>query len=99
MSGPIRPEDIPSEKVQSFPESVFEAFNELIVANIVDGRAMFTQENVIELMQKRGLDRREIFDNGWLNVEEVYREAGWTVAYDKPGYNETYSATFTFRKE
>ncbi len=32
----------------------------------------------------------------WLNVEELYRAQGWTVTYDKPGYNESYPATFTF---
>jgi len=48
-------------------------------------------------MVKKGLNRAEIFDKGWLNVEEVYRAAGWAVEYDKPGFNESYSATFTFK--
>lgn len=38
-----------------------------------------------------------MLDREHLDVEDVYRAAGWEVTYDKPGYNETYDATFTFR--
>ncbi len=40
-----------------------------------------------------------VCDNHWLDVEDVYREAGWVVEYDKPGYCESYEATFTFKKD
>lgn len=32
----------------------------------------------------------------WLNFEGAYRRAGWKVEFDKPGYNESYPATFKF---
>lgn len=41
----------------------------------------------------------EVFKKGWLNVEYLFRAAGWEVQYDKPGYNETYEAYFTFSKK
>lgn len=43
------------------------------------------------------IDRETIFRRGYLNVEEAYREQGWSVVYDKPGYNETYDASFEFK--
>ena len=36
---------------------------------------------------------------GWLDVEGIYRKAGWDVEYDSPGYCEDYPATFKFRKK
>jgi hypothetical protein len=31
-----------------------------------------------------------------LDIEPIYREAGWIVEYDKPAYCENYDANFTF---
>ena len=44
------------------------------------------------------LTRQTVFDNGWLDVEEAHRAAGWRVEYDKPAYNESYDAFFVFSK-
>jgi hypothetical protein len=54
------------------------------------------QKDVVNELVALGLKRNEIFKNHWLDVEEIYEEAGWQVAYDKPGYNETYEASFEF---
>jgi len=43
--------------------------------------------------------KRVIFDNHWLDIEEIYRKAGWKVTYDKPAYNESYDANFDFEKK
>ena len=32
-------------------------------------------------------------------IEPLYREKGWNVEYDKPGYNEFYKARFIFKKK
>jgi len=45
----------------------------------------------------RRMARDEIFDRGWLDVEDLYRISGWRVEYHKPGYNETYEPTFEFQ--
>jgi hypothetical protein len=45
-------------------------------------------------------DRRNIiFNRGWLDFESIYRDVGWKVVYDKPGYNESYAATFEFSRK
>ncbi len=93
---PITPGEVAKQKEGQFPEEVFQAFNEIIAANYVDGRANFTQDAVVTLMISKGLVKEDIYDNNWLDVEPVYEKAGWKVEYDKPGFNESYTANFTF---
>lgn len=104
MVEPIRPEDIGLAKSRTFPKYVFEAFNEQIVANYTAGRAVVLQNKVIDAIIVAAsvegviIDRGDVFDRKYLNVEEAYEEAGWKVTYDKPAYNESYEANFTFKK-
>lgn len=98
MTGPIRPEEVAEAKVGGIPEAVFQAFNELIAKHFVNGMARVKKDDVVDLIVEKGLCRADIFSNGWLNVEAAYRAAGWVVDYDKPGFNETYQATFSFRR-
>lgn len=51
------------------------------------------------MLVRRGMKRDELFDKGWMDIEPIYRKSGWRVEYDKPAYNETYPATFTFSKK
>ncbi|MFA6269902.1 MAG: hypothetical protein WC657_01670 [Candidatus Paceibacterota bacterium] len=95
---PVTPDDIAKGKENAFPYAVFEAFNQLILEHFSRGTATFKQEEVLTLLKNKGLNREEIFKRGWLDVEEVYRAVGWVVLYDKPGYNESYPATFTFKR-
>lgn len=109
MSKPINPNEIGPLKRQTFPDFVFDAFNELIAADYSNGSARVDQNKVIQLiLEKWNVPykdedapnyRQQIFDNGWLNVEEAYEAEGWKVEYDKPGYNESYGAYFKFKKK
>lgn len=92
---PIRPEQIN----QTFPEKVYEAFNALIQKNFSGNSATVKQQEVVDAMISLGLKKKDIDKNGWLNVEKAYEKAGWTVQYDKPGYNESYEAFFVFSKK
>ena len=93
---PIKPGEVVKQKKESFPDEVFEAFNELIGEKFSGYCAQFKQDSVVVRMVQKGLSRADIFDKGWLDVEDVYRTHGWDVEYDSPGYNESYSATFKF---
>ena len=95
---PITPKDVAKQKLDVFPDAVIEAFNEVIAAHYSNGSATITQKEVVERMVAKGLKKDNIFDKGWLDVEDVYRKAGWTVKYDKPGYNESYEPIFIFKK-
>lgn len=100
MVEPIKPDEVVEQKQKLFPDEVMEAFNELIAENYQNGSATFQQNEVVKrIVEKKGCESAEIFKNHWLDVEDVYRNAGWKVEYDKPAYNESYAATFTFRKK
>jgi len=95
---PIKPSEVAKKKAIDFPDAVFEAFNQLIAQNFSAGYAVVKQDEVVALMVKKGLKRGEIFRNHWLDVEDVYKAAGWKVEYDKPAYCESYDAFFSFKK-
>ncbi len=102
MPGPITPADAKAKKEKTIPEEVYDAFNELIIKNLSsDGTATVTQAEAMDLICKKmpAVTRQQVYDHNWMDIESAYRKAGWTVAYDKPGYNETYPACFMFRQK
>lgn len=100
MTKPITPGEVVSLKTDSIPGAIFEAFNAMIAKHWDGHAASFEQRAVVaEILQRfGGTTSEDIFANKWLDVEESYRAAGWRVEYDRPGYNETYEARFTFTK-
>lgn len=100
MTKPISPSQVAAEKINRFPSYVFEAFNELITQNFSGGVAIVYQKDVIDLIKAKSADipsNNTIFSNNWLNIEEVYRDAGWSVSHgDRPAFNKNYHASFRF---
>lgn len=99
MVQPIRPDEI--DQKDNIPEFVLVVFNELIAKNYRNGRAEIYQDDIVDELLRRSpepLSRREIYDNHWLDIEDVYRASGWKVEYDSPAYNESYRAFFIFKK-
>lgn len=102
---PISPNEI---QLKEFPDFVLIAFNELL-------QDFFNKQKIITITQEKAINkiievsgrtdyrskvsRNTIFDNHWLDVEDTYREAGWKVYYDKPGYSEDYEPYFRFEKK
>lgn len=106
MIKPIAPNEVTETKIDIiFPDFVIEAFNYMIAQNFRNGSATVAQDDVItkifECGRKAGerVTRNQIFDKCWLDVEDIYRAAGWKVKYDKPAYCESYSAYFEFTKK
>lgn len=96
MAKPITPAEATSKKLANIPDHVIEAFNTLI-AKHYDGRsATVKQDEVLAAIVTDEITRSMVFENHWLDVEDIFRKAGWDVEYDKPAYNESYPATFTF---
>lgn len=94
MIKPIRPSEI--DKTTVIPEAVIEAFNELITKNYLNGFSKVEVSEVCRLISEKMSINQSQVDSLWLNVEDIYRKAGWLVVYDAPGYNESYAASFTF---
>ena len=98
MTGPMKPSEIGEAKKQYIPPIVFDAFNELITKHWNGSYSSFTQDEVVNLIEAKTQNSEDtIFKQKWLDVEEAYRNEGWKVTYDKPGYNESYKATFEFK--
>lgn len=97
---PVTPNQVTEFKKKQMPEGVIEAFNELIAKRWNGSTSTIMQDEIIDLIVEKvpRATRRKIFDNHWLDVEDIFREEGWKVSYDKPGYNETYEASFKFSK-
>ncbi len=101
---PLSPNDVTIQKQSIIPDVVIECFNELIAQTFSGDRSTFKQDAVADLICEKMLavqpefDDRIIYDKHWLDVESIYRAKGWTVEYDKPGFNESYDATFTFKR-
>ena len=97
---PIKPSQVVKKKKDVIPDYVIESFNELIVKHFDGSSSIIKQDEVVSLILSKmpeGSKQQDIFNNKWLNVEDVFRKAGWEIDYDKPGYNETYPATFEFK--
>lgn len=100
MAKPISASEIDQVKAASIPDEVIEAFNELIQKSWDGYQAIVKQSVVADLAAKKlNVSRQTLFDNHWLDVEKMFKQAGWKVDYDKPGYNEDYEASFTFSKK
>lgn len=98
MVEPIKP----SEVKQFIPEWIIKGANECIQDHYLELRkeSHFTQDELMKYVLKYAPEdttRRTVFDNNWLDIEPIYRRAGWIVEYDKPAYCENYPANFTFK--
>ena len=98
MVEPISPSDV--KKI--IPDFVIEAVNQLIMEKWDGYEAVILQDDILDIISSDDLDndkpsRQEVFDKRWLDFEDLYREKGWDVEYDKPAYNEFYKARFIFK--
>ncbi|SRR6266581_4402026 len=106
---PISPDQIAVEKRKHVPDAVIEVWNKLIAEKFSNGSALIYLEEAVKALEniatEPGVDspvtvsRCHIYGSGWLDIEPIYREAGWIVDFDKPGFNETYKATYFFKKK
>lgn len=93
----IRPVEALKLKIKDIPEEVLEVWNELIVKNLSGSSSTILQKDAAAaIAQKMNVASDYVYESGWLDIEKIYRSAGWKVVYDKPGYNESYHARFEF---
>ncbi len=96
---PITPDEGVTQKNKLIPKYVIECFN-MAIAKHWNGHSstIFQHEIVNDICIAGPVNSRDVFARHYLDVECIFREAGWDVEYDKPGFNETYNAKFVFRK-
>lgn len=99
MTKPLSPSDVESAKAKTIPPQIIETANALIAERWNGREATFTLHELGKRARdKLGMDPKTDFEDGHLDIEPIFRKAGWVVEFDRPGYNETYDARFTFRK-
>lgn len=100
MVKPISPDDVVKIKKQNMPDEVIETFNELI-AKEWNGRyaLLFAGKVASAIAKKLHVKVDKVYDNHWLDVEDIFRAEGWKVVFEKPDYNESGDSTFTFSKK
>jgi hypothetical protein len=102
---PLKPTDIIKEKERSFNPKVIEAVNLLLVEKYNGYSCTILQKDIIAKYieicgiteEKRDEEVEKLFDKNQLDFEKIYQKYGWIVSYDKPGYNESYEASFEFK--
>ena len=102
---PITVEEIDSLFKKSIPNVVIDAFNTLILKHYstITKSSVVKQEEVMEIVcgdEEEKFKRSEVFNNHWLDIEDIFREAGWIVEYHKPIYiaGENYEPYFEFSR-
>ncbi len=97
---PITPDEASAWSMRSIPDVVIDEFNKIITEELRSGAAVVRQRDIARRISARmGVPVSRIYAEGWLDVEDAFRAAGWTVEYDKPGYNESYDPTFKFSRK
>lgn len=99
---PLSPNEVKQKRVESIPDFVIEAANNLI-AKKWDGYSstvklddIVTEALKIAKAQGKTVSSRDLFDDHSLDIEPAFRKAGWSVKFDRPGYNESYDSYFEF---
>lgn len=98
-SKPFSPDQIAEAKKAVIPAGVIGVFNRLIAKHYSEGSAEIGQKEIVAaICATMECERGKVFAEKWLDVEDLFRAEGWKVVYDKPAYNESYEATFTFSR-
>ena len=102
---PISPKEARAKHLVTIPEEVIAVINDFLIKgspNSSTGISIDQNEvieHVIILMKEHGkaVERNDFFDKHWLDFESLFKKAGWKIEYNKPGYNESYTAFWTFK--
>ncbi len=96
---PVTPQDA-FETAAGIPPRVLKVWNKLILKGRNGNSSVVFQSDALEaLAAEMDVPRSQVLEEGWLEIEPAFESAGWNVEYDKPGYNESYPATFTFTRK
>lgn len=99
MVKPISPKDAIIAKKFIIPDTVIELFNKLIIENFDGFRARVLQKDIIKLIiEKLKIKREQIFELKYLDVEPIFRNAGWEVNYEGQSYGDDFDSYYIFAK-
>ncbi len=104
MIKPITPKECGEQKINVILPEIIQAVNELLLEEYNGQYSVnILQKDIVSRYKKiageNAISSDELYKKHQLDIEEVYRKAGWVVSYDKPAYNENYDAIFTFKSK
>lgn len=97
---PITPEEARNEAKSNIPEFVINGINNAIKNHYrKSGFTIKEKEILAEIMKvaPENITSVDIFKNHWMDFEDLYKNFGWNISYDRPGYRESYDAIFEFK--
>lgn len=94
---PITPQEaLENGKREEIPPEVFAAVNSLTAKHFNGGESRIKLKDIKAEVAKLLPDVKP--ESCWWDFEPIYRQAGWEVWFDKPGYNErAYDAFYLFK--
>lgn len=108
MSRPFSPEEALSAKIEKVPAFVIDAVNHLLAQRFNGQGCLLRQGEVIQQARELAIQHHRMLDEEvsrdiffrehWLDFEPIYRQRGWRVQYDKPGWDETYEPFWKFER-
>lgn len=104
MNKALSPKEAITRAKNEVPELVFQAWNNLIVENLKVQGGKASSEFLLEELANQitlimSISYEQAKQNGWFDLEDIFRDKGWKVEFDRPGYNESYSPKFTFKSK
>ena len=96
---PISPSEV-IEKKPEIPDGVIEVFNDLIVKNFSNGKAVVPEKHLLSAIAiKMRVAKDRVAALGWLDVEEIFEDVGWQVQFTKDTSPLGANSEFTFTKK
>lgn len=97
---PLPADQIDSSKPYEIPELVIVLINNMLREVWDNGSAiLFTKDIMQKLKLVFNKTEQEILQMHWLDIEPIYRKAGYNVEYIKPAYGEQGDSYFKFENQ
>ena len=96
------PSEVRAQKINFIPPEIIEAVNELIAKHWNGSSATISISEVRDAaFTKMRINcspnlEKNYASEGWLDFEPIFEDRGWHVMFDRPGYCESYDATWRF---
>lgn len=97
---PFTPDEVANQALDLIPDFVIEVVNNLLVNKYRAGRATIYQLDVVDQLRAthKGLTKEDIYTRRYLDFEPIFRKHGWSVVFNKPGWDEDFEPHWIFTK-
>jgi hypothetical protein len=99
---PFTPAEAQASQSNRIPDVVITAVNQLLAEKYTNYVIRFTQPELEQKLSTLGVSKTAIslmYENHQFDFESAFRQFGWIVEYDRPGYNESYAPSYTFKRQ